>query len=77
MNRTKYRVTGACFYLDDQKALVAVPIGTVVEIAELPGAVLMRWNDDSASERRDQYYTPEMWKRHVSKQIEPLEQLRR
>ena len=72
MIRMKYRVTGPCFYLDDDKALVAVPIGTIVEISALPGAMLMRWNDDSVSEPRDQYYTPEIWKRHVSRQIQPV-----
>ena len=41
MIRTKYRITGPCFYLDEDKALVAVPIGTIGEISELPGAMLM------------------------------------
>jgi len=66
-----YRVTGPCFYLDGDKSLVAVPLGTIVEVSELPGAMLMRWSDAEA-ERREQFYTPEMWHRHVSKHIQPV-----
>ena len=73
MDSAKYRVTGPCFYLDDDKSLVAVPLGTSVEVSQLPGAVLMRWTDPW-NERRQQYYTPEMWIRHVSKQIQLIEQ---
>jgi hypothetical protein len=72
MNRTKYRITGPCFYLDEDKALVAVPIGTIVEISELPGAMLMRWRVSDEAERREQFYTPQMWQRHVSKHIQPM-----
>ena len=76
MHAKSHRVTGPCYYLDDEKSLVTVPLGTIVEISELPGAMLMRWTD-SAAERREQYYTPQIWLRHVSKQIEPLEELAR
>ena len=72
MHAKRHRVTGPCFYLDGEKSLVAVPLGTIVEISELPGAMLMRWTD-SAAGRREQYYTPEIWLRHVSKQIQPVD----
>jgi hypothetical protein len=74
MDRKKYRITGSCFYLDEDKSLVALPLGTIVEVSELPGAMLMRWTD-SASELRHNYYTPEIWLRHVSKHIEPMEEI--
>ena len=72
METKRYRVTGPCFCLDEQKALAAVPVGTIVEINELMGAVLMRWYD-AASERREQYYTPEIWRRYVLQHIQPVE----
>ena len=74
MDRKKYRITGPCFYLDDDKSLVALPLGTIVVVSKLPGAMLMRWTD-SASELRHSYYTPEIWLRNIAKHIESLEEM--
>jgi hypothetical protein len=54
MHAKRHRVTGPGFYLDDEKSLVAVPLGTIVEISELPRAMMMRWTDSGAG-RREQY----------------------
>lgn len=67
----RYRIHGPCFARDGSKALVAIPIGTLVAVSELRGAVIMRWTDD-AGVRREQYYPIALWHKHITKHVQPV-----
>jgi hypothetical protein len=60
--------------LDERKSLVAIPLGTIVQVSEPSGAVVIRW-PDSAADWRELFYPPETWRKHISKHMEPLEQI--
>jgi hypothetical protein len=62
---------GPCFYLDERKSLATIPLGTVVEVSELAGAMVMRWTD-SESEKREHFYPVEFWQKHMSKHVQPI-----